>query len=159
MTHFNRNTHSQAITVKCTCWHWWIGVHEQKYQYQETKHLLYKHATVTLTEAYNFSSKAVTAHLRSKTLNIINHKTVILPVLLFCYETWSLLLMQKHKLKVNENKILRENICTINKQCGVYRKLHKKEHSNWYCNGQKTTFSRWSPLAMTRTFQHNYLHL
>jgi hypothetical protein len=35
------------------------------------------------------------------------YKTIILPVVLYRCETWSLILRQKHRLKVFENRVLR----------------------------------------------------
>jgi hypothetical protein len=50
---------------------------------------------------------AITRRLISKNLKIKIHKTVILPVVLYGYETWSLTLRQEHRLRVFENKVLR----------------------------------------------------
>jgi hypothetical protein len=35
------------------------------------------------------------------------HKTIMLPVILYGCETWSLTLREKHRLRVLENKVLR----------------------------------------------------
>jgi hypothetical protein len=35
------------------------------------------------------------------------YKTIILPVVLFGYETWSVLLREEHRLRVLENRVLR----------------------------------------------------
>jgi hypothetical protein len=35
------------------------------------------------------------------------YKTVILPVVLYCCETWSLTLREEHRLRVFENRVLR----------------------------------------------------
>jgi hypothetical protein len=35
------------------------------------------------------------------------HITIILPVVLYGYETWSLTLREEHKLRVFENRVLR----------------------------------------------------
>jgi hypothetical protein len=45
--------------------------------------------------------------LISKNLKIKVYKTVILPVVLFGCETWSLLLREEHRLRVAENRALR----------------------------------------------------
>jgi hypothetical protein len=34
------------------------------------------------------------------------YKTIILPVVLYGCETWSLILKEKHSLKVSENKVM-----------------------------------------------------
>jgi hypothetical protein len=36
------------------------------------------------------------------------HKTVILPVVLYGYETWSVTLREEHRLRVFEKRVLRE---------------------------------------------------
>jgi hypothetical protein len=45
--------------------------------------------------------------LLSKNLKIRIYKTIILPVLLYGCETWSLILREGYRLKVFENKVLR----------------------------------------------------
>jgi hypothetical protein len=35
------------------------------------------------------------------------YKTIILPVVLYGYETWSLIVREEHKLRVFENRVLR----------------------------------------------------
>jgi hypothetical protein len=47
------------------------------------------------------------SRLLSKNLNIRIYETIILPVVLYGCETWSLTLMEKHRLGVFENKVLR----------------------------------------------------
>jgi hypothetical protein len=42
-----------------------------------------------------------------KNLKIRIYKTIILPVMLYGCETWSLTLREEHRLKVFENKVLR----------------------------------------------------
>jgi hypothetical protein len=45
--------------------------------------------------------------LLSKNLKIRIYKTIILPVVLYGYETWSLTLRDEHRLRVFENMVLR----------------------------------------------------
>jgi hypothetical protein len=45
--------------------------------------------------------------LISKNLKIKIYKTVILPVVLYGCETWSLTLGEEHRLRVFENRVLR----------------------------------------------------
>jgi hypothetical protein len=45
--------------------------------------------------------------LLSKNLKIEIYRTIILPVVLSGYETWSLTLMEEHRLRVFENMVLR----------------------------------------------------
>jgi hypothetical protein len=51
--------------------------------------------------------KSVWNWMGHKNLKIKIHKTVILPVVLYGYETWSLTLREEHRLRVFENRVLR----------------------------------------------------
>ena len=77
----------------------------------------------------NYSlEKIVLSHLLSKKLKVNTNKTIILPVLLYGCETWSLTLREEHRLRVFENKILR-NIYGAKRDeiTGEWRKLHNGE--------------------------------
>ena len=50
---------------------------------------------------YSFE-KIVSSHLLSKELKVKTYKTIILPVLLYGCETWSLTLKEEHRLRVLE---------------------------------------------------------
>jgi hypothetical protein len=43
----------------------------------------------------------------AKNVNVKVHKTIILPVVLYCCETWSLTLREESRLRVFENSVLR----------------------------------------------------
>jgi hypothetical protein len=47
------------------------------------------------------------AHLLSKNKKMRIYKTIILPVILYGCETWSLTLNEEHRLRMFENKVLR----------------------------------------------------
>jgi hypothetical protein len=49
----------------------------------------------------------MSSRLLSENLKIRIYKTIILPVVLYCCETWSLTLREKHRLRVFENRVLR----------------------------------------------------
>jgi hypothetical protein len=51
--------------------------------------------------------RILSSRLLSKNIKIRICKTVILPVVLYGYETWSLTLREEHKLRVLENRVLR----------------------------------------------------
>ena len=57
---------------------------------------------------YYSLEKILSSHLLSKKLKVKTHKTIILPVVLYGCETWSLTLREEHRLRVFENKILRK---------------------------------------------------
>jgi hypothetical protein len=63
--------------------------------------------------------------LLSKNLKISIYKTIILPVVLYGCETWSLTLREEHRLRVFENRVLRRIFGPKrNKVTGEWRKLH-----------------------------------
>jgi hypothetical protein len=61
------------------------------------------------------------------------YKTIILPVVLYGYETWSLTLREEHRLRVFENRVLRRIVGPKrDKVTGEWRKLHNEELHNLY---------------------------
>jgi hypothetical protein len=67
-----------------------------------------------------------------KKLKIKIYKTVILSVVLYGCETWSLTLREGHGLRVFENRVLRRIFGPIREEDGSWRKLHKHELHNLY---------------------------
>jgi len=63
------------------------------------------------------------------------HRTIILPVVLYGCETWSLTLTGERRLRVFENRVLRR-IFVHNKDevTGEWRKLHNEELNDLYCS-------------------------
>ena len=62
-----------------------------------------------MRNAYYYSfEKILMSHLFSKKLKVKAYKTIILPVVLYGYETWSLTLREEHRFRVFENKVLRK---------------------------------------------------
>ena len=59
---------------------------------------------------YYSLEEILSSHLLSKKLKVNTYKTIILPVVLYGCETWSLMLREEHRLRVFENKVLRK-IC------------------------------------------------
>jgi len=64
----------------------------------------------------------------TKNLKIKIYKTIILPVVLYGCETWSLTMREEHRLRVSENKVLRR-ICGPERDevTREWRKLHNEE--------------------------------
>jgi hypothetical protein len=62
---------------------------------------------------------------------IIIYKTVILPVVLYECETWSLTLGEEHRLRIFENKVFRI-FGPKREEDGSWRKLHNDELHNLY---------------------------
>jgi hypothetical protein len=61
------------------------------------------------------------------------HKTIILPVVLYGCETWSVTLREEHRLMVFENRVLRRIFGPKRDEVLVeWRKLHSGELYNFY---------------------------
>jgi hypothetical protein len=60
-------------------------------------------------------------------LKIKIYKTVILPVVLYGCETWSLALGEEHRLRVFENRVLRKIFVPKREEDGSWSKLHNDE--------------------------------
>jgi hypothetical protein len=56
---------------------------------------------------YNSVQNLLSYHLLSKNVKMRIYKTIILPLVLYGFETWSLTLKEEHRLRVFENKVLR----------------------------------------------------
>jgi hypothetical protein len=69
----------------------------------------------------------VTQHLKIKI-----HKTVILPVVLYGCETWSLTLGKEHRLRVFENSVLRKIFGPKREEDGSWKKLYNDEIHNLF---------------------------
>jgi hypothetical protein len=72
------------------------------------------------------------AHI--KNLRLKYKKTVILPVVLYGYETWSLTLREEHRLRVFENRVLRRIFGPKREEDGSWRKFHNDELLNLRLN-------------------------
>ncbi|KAJ4447933.1 hypothetical protein ANN_09942 [Periplaneta americana] len=77
---------------------------------------------------YYSVEKLLSSSLLSKNLKVRIYKTVILPVVLYGCETWTITLREEHRLKVFENKVLRKIFgAKRNEVTGEWRKLHNAE--------------------------------
>jgi hypothetical protein len=74
----------------------------------------------------------LSSRLISKNLKIKIYKTVILPVVLYGCETWSLTLRKEHRLRVSENRVLWKMLGPKREEDGSWRKLHNDELHNLY---------------------------
>jgi len=71
--------------------------------------------------------------LLSKKLKIKIYRTIILPVVLYGGETWSLTLKEEHRLRVFENRVLRRVFGPKRDEVtGEWRKLHNEDLSDLY---------------------------
>jgi hypothetical protein len=77
------------------------------------------------------------------------YKTIILPVVLYGCETWSLTLREEHRLRVFENRVLRIFGPKRDEMTGGWRKVHNEELHNLYSSSSiirmtKSKRMRWA---------------
>jgi hypothetical protein len=82
-----------------------------------------------------FSPENLSSRLLSKNVKIIIYKTIVLPMVLYGCETWSLTLREEHRLRVFQNRVLKK-IFGPKKDEVIrgWRKLHNEELHNLYCS-------------------------
>ncbi|KAJ4438682.1 hypothetical protein ANN_14629 [Periplaneta americana] len=87
-----------------------------------------KHRINMGNACYYSVEKISSSSLLSKNLKVRIYKTVILPVVLYGCETWTLTLREEHRLRVFENKMLRKIFgAKRDEVTGEWRKLHNTE--------------------------------
>jgi len=80
---------------------------------------------------YHSVQNLLSSSLLSKNLKI---KTIILPVVLYGCETWSLTLREEHRLRVFQNRVLRRIFGPKRDEVTEeWRKLHNEELNDLYC--------------------------
>jgi hypothetical protein len=82
---------------------------------------------------YHSVQNLLSAHLLSKSIKIRIYKIIILLVVLYGCETWSLTLRQKHGLREFENRVLRKIFGPERDEVkGGWLKLHNEKLHNFY---------------------------
>jgi hypothetical protein len=82
---------------------------------------------------YHSVQSLLSSHLLSKNLKLRIYRTIILPVVLYWCETWSLTLREEHRVRVFENKVLRRTFEPKRDEVtGGWRKLHNGELHDLY---------------------------
>ena len=82
---------------------------------------------------YHSVQNLLTSRLLSKSLKIKIYRTIILPVVLYGCETWSLTLREERKLRVFENMVLRRIFGPRRDEVtGEWRRLHNEELNDLY---------------------------
>jgi len=77
----------------------------------------------------------LSSSLLSKNLKIKIYRTIILPVVSYGCETWSLTLMEECRLRVFENRVLRRKFGHKRDEViGEWRKLHNEYLNDLYCS-------------------------
>jgi len=83
----------------------------------------------------SFGAESFVFSLPSKNLKIKIYRTIILPVVLYGFETWSLTLREERRLRVFENRVLRRIFGPKKDEVtGEWRKLHNDELNDLYCS-------------------------
>jgi hypothetical protein len=82
-----------------------------------------------LVDRLFYDASVLSSRLLSRNIS----KTIILPVVLYGCETWSLTLREEHRLKVFENRVLRRIFGPKRDEVtGEWTKLHNEELHNLY---------------------------
>jgi hypothetical protein len=82
---------------------------------------------------YYLVQSLLSSCLLSRNLKVKIYKTIILPVVLYVCETWSLTLREEQRLRVFENRVLRRIFGPKKNQVmGDWGKLHNVELHNLY---------------------------
>ena len=82
---------------------------------------------------YHSVQKLLSSRLLSKNLKIKIYRTIILPVVLYGCESWSLTLREERRLRVFENGVLRIIFGPKRDEVmGEWRKLHNEELKGLY---------------------------
>jgi hypothetical protein len=75
----------------------------------------------------------LSSRLLSRNVKFKIYKTIILPVVLYGCETWSLTPREEHRLRVFENRVLRRIFGPkMDEVTGEWRKLHNTKLHNLY---------------------------
>jgi hypothetical protein len=82
---------------------------------------------------YHSVQSLLSSRLLCRNLKVKIYKTVILPVVLYVFETWSVTLREEHRLRVFENRALRRILGPKRDEVTEeWRKLHSGELHNLY---------------------------
>jgi hypothetical protein len=82
---------------------------------------------------YHSAQNLLSSRLLPKNIKIKIHKTIILIVVLYGCETWSLTLEEEHRLRVFENRVLSRIFRPMRDEVtGGWRKLHNDEFHGLY---------------------------
>jgi len=81
---------------------------------------------------YHSVHNLLSSSLLSKNINIKIYRTIILRVVLYGCETWSLTLREERWLRVFENRVLRIFGPARDKERGEMKKIHNEEVNDLY---------------------------
>jgi hypothetical protein len=105
----------------------------------------------------------MSSRILSKNIKFNTYKTIILPVVSYGCKTWSLTLVEKHRLRVFENRALRKIFGhKMEEVAGGWRRLRNEELHNLYglpniIRVAKSSRMRWaSHVARMRGMRNSY---
>ena len=99
---------------------------------------------------YHLVQNLLSSRLLSKNLKIKIYRTIILPVVLYGCETWSLTLLEERRFRVFENRVLGKIFgARRDEVTGEWRRLHNEELNDLYSSpnilrGTKSRRMRWA---------------
>jgi len=109
---------------------------QNKWKYNENHEILIRGYLLTrcfFPNSLTFLQVYCAAGLLSKNLKIKMYRTIILPVVLYGCETWSLTLREERRLRMFENRVLRRVFGPKREEVtGEWRKLHNEELNDLY---------------------------
>ena len=114
-----------------------------------------KFMALNVLSCYHSVQNLLSSKLLSKNLKIKIYKTIILPVVLYGCETWSLTPRGERKLRVFENMVLRRIFGPRRDEVtGEWRRLHNEELNDLYSSPSivrmiKSRRCRMQPAART----------
>ena len=97
----------------------------------------------------SFGAELFVFQFAIKNLKIKIYRTIILPVVLYGCETWSLTLREERRLRVFENRVLRRIFGPKRDEVtGEWRKLHNEELNDLYCSPSIVPVIKWRRIRL-----------
>jgi len=88
---------------------------------------------IEVRKCYHSVQNLLSSRLLSRNLKIKIYKIIILPVISYGYETWSLTLREERKLRVFENMVFRRMFAPRRDEVtGEWKRLHNEELNDLY---------------------------
>jgi hypothetical protein len=99
---------------------------------------------------YYLVQNILSSSLLSKNIKIKIYRTVILCIVLYGCETWSLILWEERRLRVFENRVLRGILGPKRDDITwEWRKLHNEELNDLYCSPSISRVVKWGRMKQT----------